>query len=522
MKRSLIYSALLVLGLVSCTKDFEKINTDPNNLTIVGARERPFMFAKAQSSSAMNRSFYQTVQNLGADLYAQYFALTATSFRTDRYALTPDWQRRFWTVIYVDTAPQLKSILDNVEEDSGEAALANILWVYAFHRLTDHFGPIPYFDAAEAQDVIPYDPMDKIYDDFFVRLTTAVDALKALPTGTKIYEGYDLMYNGNIDNWIKFANSLRLRLALRISKVNPNKAKTEAEAAVISGVLTDNIQNASLAKVLGGNDTNGLSQVAEWNEFAMSSTIASYLKGYEDPRLGVYFQPSAADGQFNSLRNGATATDLGIPRNQAASNSNVGTYWVKYSGSIAEGNLSVQGNLTARFHIMGAAESYFLRAEGALNGWDMGADAESLYEQGITISLQQWGVTDQNVINDYLASTKLPAAPGDYHTSPAVASTPIAWSSVEVTQREQIGVQKWLAIFPDGMEAWAEFRRSGYPEMYDLIQSEDSDNLPVGTFIKRMPYPLTEETNNLVELNKGRALLGGPDNAATKLWWDVD
>lgn len=515
MKKSLIYSAVIALGLVSCTKDFEKMNTDPDNLTVVGARERPYMFAKAQSSSAMNRSFYQTVQNLGPDLYAQYFALTTTSFRTDRYELTPDWQRRFWTVVYVDTAPQLKSILDNVEEDSGEAALANILWVYAFHRLTDHFGPIPYFDAANAQGVIAYDPMDKIYEDFFVRLTNAVDALKALPAGTKVYEGYDLMYGGDINNWIRFANSLRLRLALRISNVDPAKAKTEAEAAVVSGVMETNAQNASLQKSLSGNDTNGLSQVAEWNEFAMSSTIASYLKGYDDPRLGIYFQPSLADGTFSSLRNGMTATDLGFERNQAASNSNVGTYWVNFNGS------SFSGNLTQRFHIMCAAESYFLRAEAALNGWNVGVNAKEAYETGIKLSLEQWGVTDEAAINAYTASTNQPIAPDDYHNSPAVATTPIAWGATEALQREQVGVQKWLAIYPDGMEAWTEFRRSGYPIMYNVWQS-DNAALPAGTFIKRMPYPLTEETNNLEELTKGRALLGGPDNAATRLWWDVD
>lgn len=521
MKRSFIYSAIVVFGLVSCTKDFEKLNTDPDNLTEVGARERPFMFAKAQSSSAMSGSFYQTVQNLGPDLYAQFYALTTTSFRTDRYALTPDWQRRFWTVVYVDTAPQLKSILDNVEEDSGEAALANILWAYAFHRLTDQFGPIPYFEAAEPQDVISYDPMDKIYDDFFVRLTQATEALKALPAGTKVYDGYDLMYDGNIDNWIKFANSLRLRLALRISDVDPTRAKAEAEAAVASGVMEENTHNASLLKSLNGNDINGLSQVAMWNEFAMSSTIASYLKGYDDPRLGIYFQPSVDGEQFNSLRNGVTATDLGVTRNQAASNSNVGTYWVQYRGSVEEDNVVIEGNLTQRLHVMCAAESYFLRAEGALNGWNMGADARNLYEEGVKTSLEQWGVTDAATIDAYLTSTDLPAAPGDYHNSPAVANTPIAWAAVEAMQREQIGVQKWLSVFPDGMEAWAEFRRSGFPKMYDLIQSENTD-LPIGTFIKRMPYPLTEETSNLEELTKGRALLGGPDNAATTLWWDID
>lgn len=515
MKKKFLYTAMIGLSLVSCTKDFEEYNKDPNNLTEVGARERPFMFAKAQSSSAMNRSFYQTVQNLGPDIYAQYFALTTTSFRTDRYMLTPDWQRRFWTVVYVDTAPQLKSILENVEEGSGEAALANILWVYAFHRLTDQFGPIPYFEAATANETIPYDPMDKIYEDFFVKLKSAVDILKAQPAQTKIYEGYDLMYNGDIQKWISFANSLRLRLALRISDIDPTKAKIEAEAAVTDGVMENNSQNASLEKSLDGNDTNGLSQVAVWNEFAMSSTIASYLKGYADPRLSIFFQPSIATGEFNSVRNGMSTTDLGVARNQSPANSNVGTYWVTYSGN------TIEGNLTNRQHVMGAAESYFLRAEGALNGWNMGGSAKELYNEGIQVSMEQWGVEDPAQISTYIASKKTPSAPGDYHASVPVSDTPVAWATDEPTQREQIGVQKWLAIFPDGMEAWAEFRRSGHPVMYNVLVTENPD-LPRGTFINRMPYPLTEETSNLEELEKGRSLLGGPDNAATRLWWDID
>ena len=515
MRRKMLYGALLGLSLISCTKDFNQINTDPNNITVITQRELPFMFAKAQSSAAMNRSFYQTVQNLGADLYAQYFALTTNSFSTDRYLLTPDWQRRFWTVVYVDTAPQLKSIMDNTEVGSGEGALANIMWVYAFHRLTDHFGPVPYFAAAEARDVIPYDPMDKIYSDFFTRLTTAVDQLKALPAGTTVFQDYDLMYNGNVENWIRFANSMRLRLALRISKIDPIKARAEAEAAVAAGVMESNGQNATMLKSLSGNDTNGLSQVAVWNEFSMSSTIASYLKGYEDPRLGIYFQPSLSGKAFNSVRNGATATDLGQPRNQSRANSNVGTYWVRYNGEVLE------GNFTQNFHIMCAAESFMLRAEGALNGWNMDGTARALYEQGIRVSMAQWGVNDESIINNYVSSTHKPEAPGDYHNSAAVAQTPIKWGSIEAEQREQIGVQKWLAIYPNGMEAWAEYRRTGYPKMYTVLKSDNPD-LPGGTFIKRLPYPLTEVTDNLAELTKGRALLGGADNAATKLWWDVE
>lgn len=505
-----------ILSLSSCTGNFEEMNTDPNKLTEVGQREMPFMFAKAQSSASMNRSFYQTVQNLGADLYAQYFALTSTSFATDRYVMTRDWQRRFWSVVYVDTAPQLKSILENANPNSGEEALANILWVYAFHRLTDHFGPIPYFGAAEANKSIPYNKQQEIYDDFFKRLDAAVSNLKALPAGTTVFKGYELMYNGDVSKWIKFANTLRLRLALRISKADPARAKTEAESAVKSGVLTDNSENAFLDKSSAGNDTNGLSQVAAWNEFAMSSTIASYLKGYNDPRLSVYFQPDITSGKYNSLRNGLSATALGIARNRPAQNSNIGTYWV-----LPQADKTFAPNLTAKFHVMCCAEAYFLRAEGALNGWDMGTEtAQQLYEKGIQASLIQWGANPETA-NQYIQSAALPSAPDDANNSPAVASTPIKWASNVTIQREQIGTQKWLALFPNGMEAWAEFRRTGYPKMYPVVQSDNPD-LPGGAFIKRFPYPPTEETNNATELEKGRALLGGADNTATSVWWDVD
>ena len=507
---------LIVALMSSCTEDFSKLNTDPSQLTEAGAREMPFMFSKAQSSSAMNRSMYQTVQNLGPDFYSQYYALSVTTFQVDRYVFNTAWQARFWTVVYADTAPQLKAIIDNSEPGSGEQALANIVWVYAFHRLTDQFGPIPYFQAAEPVEQIPYDSQEAIYDDFFKRLDQAVIDLKALGAGASVFEGFDLMYDGNVDHWIAFANTLRLRLALRIAQVAPERAKQEAETAVASGVFTDNAQNASLLKSLKGNDANGLAQVATWNEFAMSSTIASYLKGYEDPRLSQYFQPDVINGKYNSLRNGLPPSALNDPRNSSSQNSNVGTFWVNWS---APSSVWIP-NLEARWHVMSAAEAWFLRAEGALNGWNMGATAQECYETGIATSLSQCGA-NQSTIDAYLTSSATPVAPGDTEDSPAVANTPIPWAGDEPTQREQIGVQKWLAVFPDGMEGWAEFRRSGFPKMYPVVQSDNPD-LPTGTFVKRLPYPLVEENNNADELEKGRALLGGPDNGATRVWWDVE
>ncbi|MFT4203164.1 MAG: SusD/RagB family nutrient-binding outer membrane lipoprotein [Chitinophagaceae bacterium] len=520
MRKYSSYTYFLFLSLsfvfigASCTKDFTEDNTNPNAIATISSAELPYLFTKALSSADIDRAYYQTTQNYFADIYAQYFAGSTT---TERYTINTTYTGRMYTVMYVYMGAQLKTIMDNTDSTSGENALANIVWVFGFHRLTDVLGPIPYFDALTDSTTIRYDAMKDIYADFFTRLTSAVNHLKNLDTTQAIMADGDIVYDGDITKWIKFANSLKLRLALRISNVDPTTAKEEAEEAVASGVLEDNDDNALVEKSLSGLDENGLTQVAYWNGFSMSSTIYSYLSGYEDPRLPILFQPSGLTGAYGSRRNGMTVTDLNVTSNTSAYNSNVGTYWVTYSSD----GTTITPNFTASQHMMCAAESYFLRAEGALNGWSMGGTAQSLYEAGIEHSLTQWGISDATTISDYISSTNLPTDPGDYYSSDAVSTTPIKWASTESIQRKQIGTQKWLAVFPDGWEAWAEFRRTGYPDMYDLISSDNTD-LPVGTFIKRLTYPATEATSNEAGLATGITLLGGQDKASVQLWWDVD
>jgi hypothetical protein len=510
LKNNLLF-LIVTISFLSCTKNFDKINTDPSSLTSVGKLEFGYMFSRAQSGACMNQGYYQTVQNLYADLYSQYFALNTTSFQTDRYVMNDGWLPRLGVVTYVFTVPQLKTIINNSDSTSGEAALANIMWVYAFHHLTDYFGPVAYFKAGEPIASIPYDSQESIYRDFFKRLDAAISVLKNSGK-TNVFGTSDIIYGGDVSKWILFANTLRLRLALRISKVLPDVAKQQAEAAVAGGVMTDVPNSAWILKTLNGSDGNGLTRIASFHEFSMSSTMASYLKGYNDPRLQVYFQPTIPGGLFRSIRNGTSAADLNNPFNSGAQTSNIGTYWVGWNGS------AWVPNLTVKQPVMYAAEAYFLRAEGALNGWNMGGLAKDLYEQGITMSLKEWKITDPTIVNNYIQSTAVPAAPSDFINSPAVSDIPVKWSSVESTERAQIGTQKWLAIYPDGMEGWAEFRRSGYPKMYPVVQSDNVD-LPQGTFIKRLPYASSEATTNAVELAKGIQLLGGPDKVSTPLWW---
>ncbi|REA64364.1 SusD/RagB family nutrient-binding outer membrane lipoprotein [Dyadobacter luteus] len=515
-KYSVISSVFIFLSTFSsCTKDFVDINTNPSKLTVVGSRELGFMFSRAQSAALYHRPYYQTISILMPDLYAQYYALTTTSFTTDRYALNDTWLSRPGIITYVFVMPQLQAIFDATDPNSAEYALASIMKAYVFHRYTDQFGPVPYFGAGSTEKSIAYDSQQQIYDDLFKRLNDAVLNLKAASI-TNVFGAQDLIFSGDVSKWIAFANTLRLRMAMRISQVDPQRAKLEAEAAVAGGVMTANTQTASIERSLNGDDANGLAFNAAANEFSMSSTMASYLKGYSDPRLAVLFQPAISTGQFKGLRNGSSATAINLAGNRPSQTSNIGTKWVQRSGS------AWVANLTARQEVMPAAEAYFLRAEGALNGWNMGeGTAKEFYEKGIQTSMQQWGISDNAAIQKYITSDALPAAPGDEAGSAAVSDTPIKWAVSQTVQRMQIGTQKWIAVFPDGVEAWSEFRRTGYPVMYPLLQSDNSD-LPAGTFIKRLPYSSVEATTNAEALQQARQMLGGADNAATRVWWDVN
>lgn len=510
--------ALLGLSVVlaSCTKNYSEINTDRNTIATVSNAEMPFLFSKAQSVAIPNVWSYQVAQNLFADQYAQYFASTATYFPSDRLVIRMDWVGAAFNPIYTSMMPQLQSIMEASAPNTAEHALANIVWVLGFHRVTDYWGPIPYSKAGEPGKTVAYDPQDKIYDDFFKRLNEAVTILKT-KTAEQPFGSFDLMYGGNVNKWIKFANSLRLRLALRISKVDPARAKTEAEAAVAAGVMTNSPEDDALIKRSdAGSDWNGLSVMSDWNEFRMSASMESVLKGYSDPRMPVYFLPAATTGTYEGLRNGLTSTQQTEAINKPDANSHVGPRWSSPSFK------GISSYLTTPQNVMSTAEAWLLRAEGALLGWNMGGSAKQFYEEGITNSLKQWGITDAATINSYINSTSTPIAPQDYLNSPAMTNIPVKFNEANPdVAREQIATQKWLALFPDGAEAWADYRRSRYLKLYPVANSDNPDITNTSTqWIRRIPFLLSEQQNNGPEVKKAESLLNGPDKVTTPLWWD--
>jgi hypothetical protein len=167
--------------------------------------------------------------------------------------------------------------------------------------------------------------------------------------------------------------------------------------------------------------------------------------------------------------------------------------------------------------IMYAAECWFLRAEGALNGWNMGVTAQEAYENGITASLSQWGATADQIAT-YIAGTTTPIALPDFSTPPQSDIT-VAWMADPTKHLEQIMTQKWLAIFPDGWEAWSETRRTEFPKLYPVIHSDNTD-VPANQLMRRLTFQVTEFNNNNEAVTAALDLLGGPDKPSTRLWWN--
>jgi hypothetical protein len=179
--------------VMSCTDNFDDINTDKNKISELEPAQLPFLFSKAQSTATNDGGNYQIAQNLFHDQYCQYFAKTTTYFPSDRLVIRMDWIRAAWNPIYTEVVPQLQTILTETDPASAEHALADIMWVYTFHRLTDTWGPVPYFQAGVVANAVPYDAQDVVYDDLLKRLSAAVTVLENHP-GEQPFGNYDLIY----------------------------------------------------------------------------------------------------------------------------------------------------------------------------------------------------------------------------------------------------------------------------------------------------------------------------------------
>jgi hypothetical protein len=513
--------AILILS-VSCTGDFDKINTNPNTLTAdqLDATLAGPSFANALYKGINNASWdlpdddpgtYGLITMLHSMLFSHYFSAGSTSWATERNGINDGWRSRGWLRFYTLAVPSLRNTYTASEGNAEALAVLDIWKVFMFHRFTDSWGAVPYSKAGIGGASVAYDSQEAMYTDFFTLLDAANATLSASSQSTiGIFKSYDKIYDGNVEKWRRFGNSLRLRLALRLSDVAPSTAKAQAEAAVAAGVIESNEGSAYYAS--SSKSYNNFVDIASGWGFYMSADLESILKGYNDPRLSKWFSiPVGGNGEFVGQPNGG-----GTVRG-----------WDTDDLSVLNRTTFVSA-VAKPIEVMMASETYFNLAEGVLNGWNVGGTAQSHYEQGIRLSLQQWGVTSASEINTYIAGTSTAVEPTlvSYYADAGISTTPpvdvpVLWADTESEQRKQITVQKYLGLFPESWETWSDLRRTDANILYPLLETENS---AVGRGVmKRLTYLPNEYSTNREAVDAAVSTIpGGQDVGSAKVWWDVN
>lgn len=517
IKRTAI--CLGLLATVSCTDNFDEINTN-NYGASDELLQQDFNNIRTLFPPIFNNIivldpvwWYQVQQGLQGDIWSGYMS-TPTPFQggtnNTTYDLVDGWNGYAWTSGYKDIMANIYKLEQRTKGKYDQFyALSLILKVEAMHRITDTYGPIVYSKFGTENPIIEYDAQNEVYAQMFNELDVAVAELTPRITadGVTEFTGTDISgYNGDFKKWVKFANTLRLRLAMRIVKIAPALAKTEAEKAVNHsvGVLTT---KDDIFKVVSVNFNNPIATISDaWQDIRMSADMESIMGGYNDPRLSAFFTTSEQfAGQYKGVR---TGIEIGAKADHAGF-SGIGP--VVNSKDIV---------------LMTTAEAYFLRAEGALRGWNMGGDAKSLYELGINASFDQHGVAGAGTyIADAVSTPKAYVDPNfPVNNSAAVNNVTIAWdgaSSNEV-KLQKIITQKWIAGFPEGQEGWSEYRRTGYPKLFPVLKNTSGGKITTEFGVRRVNFVQSEKAGNPGGVATGVAKLGGPDNGGTRLWWDVN
>lgn len=529
-------AALLGTG---CAKDFQDINTNPagvtNDVFLADFQAVILPLQNAQRSVVHYVNWqYQLQQNLNADIYSGYM-MTPTPFNgnnnNSNYFMMDGWNEFVLNIAYdavmVAVADFEKYRKEYKSADLSDVkAMAKVISVVGMHKAADIFGPVIYthFGKPNPDLSIDYDSQQDAYKAFFADLDTAVANLKPFladpnkKVGTA-FKKADLIFAGDPIKWLRLANTLRLRLALRMVYADGATAKTQGEKALdpANGGLLAAANEVALMSY-GTESPIGVI-INDWDDIRAGAPLSSILNGYNDPRISKYLSPASdgvVAGQFIGIRNGIAIdaksrySGYSKPIAKAASSD----YFDKVSG---------------KAKISSPAEAWLLKAEAALRGWANAGDAQTNYETGIDRSFEEWGAGSAATYKTDAVSKPAPyvdpkaQVPGANNVpagNPNLSTVTIAWNAgaTDEVKLEKIITQKWLAVYPDGQEAWSEFRRTGYPKLFPVVVN--NSNGTVTGFIKRLPIPSKFKNSNKAGYDKAVATLGGPDNAGTKVWWD--
>lgn len=472
----------LTISAGACDSDLAGLNENPN-----GPRDVDPEVLFPQGAVAV----VGLVRGAGFDLHltslwAQHYA-KIQYVDEDKYQIRPQSIDGYWSAFYSGGLQDLTDAIERAENDPRPARQeakgdfigpALILKAWTFGAMTDMWGDIPYTEAnlgAEGPIAPAYTPQEEIYDSLFASLEAATVMID--PSGDS-YGSADPIYGGDLALWQKFGNSLRLRLAMRLSKVDPDKARAEYLAGLAGqgGVFTSNDDNANLVWAGDGtNDNPFFVNFKTRDDHRVSKAIVDTLLALDDPRLPFYARTTRDSLPYVGIQNGlvtSVAAGIGLTKT-----SKIGTFFSSASSPSI---------------LMQYSEVLFIRAEAAARGW--GGDPAALYNAAITASMEVYGIP-QAEITAYLAQ-------------PRVVYNP-------ATGLTQIALQKWISLFNQGSEAYAEWRRTGVPTLTPG-PAAITDDVP-----RRLTYPVMEQSLNSANLSAAEAAQGGA-GLEDRVWWDVD
>lgn len=468
-----LLAALLFVG-VSCS-DFGDLNVDPNNTTFVAPENLLTNSLRSMSSVVSDATPILYVQHMSQTQYTDGSRYVTTNFDFNGWYTGPlaDLNR----IIQLNTDEATKADAAASGANENQIAVARILKAYYFQVMTDRWGPLPYSQALQGRDNLKpaYDSQEAIYDGILSELKAAVGQINVSAAPV---DG-DFILGGDMELWKKFANSVRAIAAMRLSEVNPTKAASEFASAISDGVISSNAENVMYPYLAEANNQNPwFAAFITRTDWAISSTLVDYMKPLGDPRLDVYADPAPNYGDVR-----------GMP------------YGIANAGDLPNDEISFIGNPGVRgqdspIAVITYAQMLFSMAEAVERGWISG-DAEQLYKDAIQASMEQWGVFDQTAFDAYIAQADVAYDSGSY--------------------LEKIQTQKWVALYLQGFEAWAEWRRTGFPVLAPAPDPLSArPEIPV-----RQGYPTSERDLNSDNYDSAvSSLLGGDDELYTNLWWD--
>lgn len=540
--------SILMLGASGC--DLTGLNENPNKPTddVDYNMNEPRLASTIRGGKIIDGDIEQRLKPLQLDFYSQ-MTVDGGAWNLKNYMQNDGWNNLVWSKYLEQIASiniAIRSLSPRMETYANTIAFAKIWRVYVHSQAVDLFGPMPFPSATDDPEVNPlYKSVKDIYDEYFVELDGAIKMFNgdAIPIFTD--NGIDIIYKGNTDAWKKFANSLRLRLAVRLSEIDPAKCAAEAKAALAdpAGMIGSAADNAYLppkADGSWGQDYNYTMFQISWSgPICMSKSyekLVTNLGGIAwpagvqnmtptlsgkpglpvsavhpakvDPRAPKMFQPGIGNGDWKGLVFGAKVEEA-----------NVGIYESK---NCAELGFLVKGGAMYKsrpYDLFLYEEVCFLKAELYARNMVPG-NAKAEYENGVHASFEKWGVADQ--ANAYLAS----AEKNDAGTSAKYDDVQGAGN----TALEKIITQKYIAGVPDlALEGWNDKRRLNLPRMDVAVYRDESvynikdmDIKKPQNFIKRMKYPTNENLINVSEYNRGVEMLGNKDLVTSPLWWDTN